>query len=76
MNHQKNLLKSQAKPRMSAKQADYEELQSARKDGECTLVEVPGGISKEKGCCAEWERVSQNVKEFRCGTCTYEYQKE
>jgi hypothetical protein len=58
--------------RKSASAARYEELIGAHKDAECSAVRVPGGISLERGCCAEWKRESRYTTKFVCGTCTYQ----
>jgi len=57
--------------RMSAEQAGYMELQGARKDADCRKVNVPGGVSKELGCCNEFEPQDDSVQEFECGQCEY-----
>lgn len=56
--------------KMSADAAGYMELDGAQKDGDCTKVEVEGGVSKELGCCNEFDPQPQTQK-FSCGTCTF-----
>ncbi len=58
-------------PRLTAAQAGYMELSGAEKDAECRKVAVPGGVSKELGCCNEFQPESKYVKRFRCGDCEY-----
>ena len=57
--------------RKSAEEAGYMELRGAGKDGDCSEVKVPGGISREKGCCNEFEPQSDDTEVFSCGTCEY-----
>jgi hypothetical protein len=57
--------------RLSAAQAGYMELEGAKKDGDCRKVEVKGGISKELGCCNEFQPEEKTTKRFSCGTCEY-----
>ena len=59
------------KHRMSAAEARYEELPGAVKDGDCTIVAVEGGLSKRRGCCCRWKRMTQDPDGFRCGTCKF-----
>lgn len=55
--------------RINQQAAGYMELNGAKKDGECTVVEVLDGISKEKGCCSNfWPPTAKN---FSCGECDY-----
>jgi hypothetical protein len=54
----------------SAKSVDYMELAGARKDADCSRVEVKGGVSTKLGCCNDFE-YERGPKEFRCGTCEY-----
>lgn len=72
MTHQKNLLKSPSAKQYTAAQAEYMELRGAVKDGDCEIVDVPGGISKERGCCDRFLPDSPSVTEFRCGKCKFE----
>lgn len=57
--------------KMSAQRAGYMELRGASKNGDCRIVEVPGGVSKELGCCNEFKPQDDSVQQFRCGTCLY-----
>jgi hypothetical protein len=59
-----------SKRRMSAKAADYMELDGAEKDADCEKVEVEGGVSSSRGCCNEFSP-DPGAKKFSCGTCTY-----
>ena len=52
-------------------QAGYMELTQARKDGDCSKVEVAGGVSKELGCCNHFHPESKTTKRFDCGNCEY-----
>lgn len=57
------------KIRIMATAAGYMELDGARKDGDCQVVEAPGGISRDKGCCNNfWP---PTAKAFKCGACDY-----
>ena len=58
--------------RLTAAQAGYMELAGAVKDGDCKKVKVEGGISKERGCCNEFQPEDGKVAQFRCGKCVYE----
>lgn len=60
--------------RMSAKAADYMELDGAEKDADCEKVEVEGGVSSELGCCNEFKPES-GADEFKCGECQYRKEK-
>lgn len=60
-----------ANERKSAKEVDYMELEGARKDADCERVEVEDGVSKERGCCNDFEHEKGKSLEFRCGTCEY-----
>ena len=57
-------------------EVDYQELKGAWKDADCTVVKVPGGVSKELGCCNKWERANEGVQEFKCGTCEYLFERK
>lgn len=57
--------------RMSPKAAGYMELTGAKKDADCYKVEVPGGVSKERGCCNEFKPETAKVTAFRCGNCKF-----
>lgn len=54
--------------RVSAETAGYMELDGARKDADCSTVEVPGGVSSKLGCCNLFDP-GKGVQMFRCGTC-------
>lgn len=56
--------------KVSARSVDYMELPGARKDADCSHVEVKGGVSSELGCCNDFE-YENGPKQFRCGTCEY-----
>lgn len=57
------------KVRINERAAGYMELRGAVKDGECSVVEVPDGISRDRGCCNNfWP---PTAKKFTCGTCVY-----
>lgn len=62
------------KPKHAAKaspeQAGYMELSGARKDAQCEIVRVPGGVSSQKGCCNLFDPDS-GASQFRCGTCEH-----
>ena len=58
-------------PRIGAQQAGYMELAGAKKDGECKIVHVEGGISRELGCCNLFEPEAKATKRFHCGECEY-----
>ncbi len=51
--------------------AGYMELDGAVKDGDCKIVDVDNGVSKDKGCCNLFHPTS-GADKFSCGTCTYE----
>lgn len=57
--------------RLSAAQAGYMELVGAVKDADCKKVAVKGGVSKELGCCNEFQPEAKTTKQFRCGVCEY-----
>ena len=52
-------------------QAGYMELAGARKDGECSKVEVAGGVSLRRGCCNEFHPEKKTTASFDCGDCEY-----
>lgn len=56
--------------RISAESAGYMELGGAQKDGDCKVVEVPGGLSKNLGCCNIYKDPGGS-QVFSCGTCYY-----
>ncbi len=47
------------------------ELAGAKKDADCVIVEVKGGVSRELGCCNEFEPANSRTRKFSCGTCEY-----
>jgi hypothetical protein len=55
--------------RVSAQTAGYMELDGARKDGDCYLVQVKGGVSFMLGCCNLFN--PDKAKQFQCGSCTH-----
>jgi hypothetical protein len=57
--------------RISAKEAEYMELEGAEKDADCEKVEVEGGVSSELGCCDKFQPEDDDVQEFKCGRCEY-----
>jgi hypothetical protein len=57
--------------RLSAQAAGYMELAGAKKDAECRLVQVEGGISRALGCCNKFEPENHDVQRFHCGECEY-----
>lgn len=60
--------------RLSSGEAGYMELRGAKKDGDCEIVDVTGGISLRKGCCNEFKPQS-GADEFRCGECVHSRRK-
>jgi hypothetical protein len=52
-------------------QAGYMELQGAVKDGDCSHVDVEGGVSLDRGCCNEFEPQDEQTDTFSCGNCKY-----
>jgi len=62
---------NQSQPKIPAAQAGYMELQGAVKDGDCSKVDVEGGISLDRGCCNEFEVQDESVDQFKCGECKY-----
>ncbi len=59
------------KTRISEQEAGYLELPGAKKDADCNVVEVDGGVSSERGCCNSFKWKSADVEYFRCGECKY-----
>jgi hypothetical protein len=59
--------------KITASKAGYMELTNARKDSDCSKVNVPGGVSLALGCCNFFEPEGTYVQTFRCGTCEYKY---
>jgi hypothetical protein len=55
--------------RIPARTAGYVELSGAKKDADCELVKVKGGVSSQLGCCNKFRRKDKSVQEFKCGTC-------
>jgi hypothetical protein len=47
------------------------ELAGAQKDGDCSKVDIQGGVSLDKGCCNFFEPQDEQVDRFSCGTCKY-----
>jgi hypothetical protein len=56
--------------RVSARASGYMELGHPKKDGDCKLVNVNNGISKDSGCCNLF-KPGKGAKVFSCGTCKY-----
>lgn len=56
--------------RVSAEQAGYMELDDAQKDADCETVNVPGGVSSDRGCCNLFDP-NQGVQAFNCGNCEH-----
>lgn len=56
--------------RMTAAAAGYMELPNAIKEADCAIVQVPGGVSCDLGCCNEFSP-QPTVAQFRCGTCKH-----
>lgn len=58
--------------RVPGKQAGYVELPGAKKDGDCSVVAVLGGISLQKGCCNNFQLgPNAETEEFKCGSCRF-----
>ena len=57
--------------RLSAEAAGYMELDGATKNADCQIVDVPGGVSRELGCCNKFEPEDEDVQRFHCGECEY-----
>jgi hypothetical protein len=47
------------------------ELAGAQKDGDCSKVDVEGGVSLDLGCCNEFEPQDDSTQAFSCGNCKY-----
>jgi len=60
------------KGKLTEKEAGYMELEGAKKDGDCHIVHVENGISKDLGCCNLFRYSPGKEKKFSCGTCSYE----
>ncbi|SRR6266571_4331205 len=56
--------------RISGKAAGYMELEGAVKDSDCEVVEEPGGVSSDGGCCNNFSD-KPRAKKFSCGTCVF-----
>jgi hypothetical protein len=54
--------------RMTAELAGYMELDGAKKDGDCKIVRVDGGISQKLGCCDHY-RPEEGARAFCCEMC-------
>ena len=52
-------------------QAGYMELAGAEKDGDCSKVAIPEGVSLDRGCCNYFEPQDENTDTFSCGNCKY-----
>jgi hypothetical protein len=52
-------------------QAGYMELTGAEKDGDCSKVDVQGGVSLDRGCCNEFQPQDEATTTFSCGNCEY-----
>lgn len=59
-----------SRKKVSEVASGYMELDGAEKDGGCKVVDVPGGVSKQKGCCNLFKKTAKS-DEFRCGECGY-----
>jgi hypothetical protein len=57
-------------PKYTESEAGYLELPGAVKDGDCKIVYVEGGISKDLGCC-NGVRPVKGAKAFKCGLCEF-----
>jgi len=56
--------------RVSAKASGYMELGNPKKDADCKIVKIKGGISKERGCCNLF-KPKKGAEQFKCGTCKF-----
>ncbi len=56
--------------RISSTAAGYMELEGARKDGECRVVEVKNGVSGQLGCCNLYNPM-KGAQLFNCANCEY-----
>lgn len=59
-----------ASGKISSDQAGYMELDGAQKDGDCSKVQVDGGVSKDKGCCNIFDP-GDGAQSFGCANCEY-----
>ena len=57
--------------KVTAQSVDYMELPGAKKDAECSHVDVKGGVSGKLGCCNDFEWDHGTGKLFSCATCEY-----
>lgn len=57
-------------PKIPAAHAGYMELKGARKDAECAIVDVRGGVSSHLGCCDLFDP-KPDADDFHCGDCIY-----
>lgn len=64
-------VEAEASNKLTAEYAGYMELEKANKDGSCSIVNVPGGISKERGCCNVYTPKA-GATAFGCGMCKFE----
>jgi hypothetical protein len=55
----------------TAKEVAYMELSGAVKDAGCKIVDVKGGVSRQLGCCNEFQPQSEKTCLFSCGTCEF-----
>jgi hypothetical protein len=67
---------NQSQPKIPEAQAGYMELQGAVKDGDCSKVDVQGGVSLDRGCCNEFEPQDETTDTFDCGNCKYGSEQE
>jgi len=47
------------------------ELLGAKKDADCQIVAVSGGVSSDLGCCNFFQLRPGAAKKFSCGTCRF-----
>jgi hypothetical protein len=47
------------------------ELAGAQKDGDCSKVDVQGGVSLDRGCCNDFEPQDEQTDTFSCGNCKF-----
>ena len=58
-------------PKLDSDYSGYMELDGAKKNSDCRVVYVEGGISKDLGCCNLYHPVS-GADRFNCAHCKYE----
>lgn len=58
-------------PKIPSALAGYMELVGAVKDGDCKIVAVADGISKQRGCCNKFQPENAKTVQFSCGNCEY-----